>query len=280
MSVDLYIKTSFRCSGIITKTYSTSFSIATSFLERDKRDAIHAIYGFVRTADEVVDSFHGYDKEYLLNRLEEDLNYALENGLSTNIVVNAFATTIKKYNINFGHVEAFLGSMKSDLTNNDYTTQADLARYIYGSADVIGLMCLKVFCNGNQELYNKLEDMATKFGTVLQKVNFFRDLKNDLGELGRSYFPEITGNKFDVQTKASIEKVISLEFQEAWDGIKLLPGRSKFSVALVYFYYLSLFKKIVKSSPERLLSERVRVPNFKKWLIYLKVWLMYVTRMI
>lgn len=279
MNVGFYIENSYKLSELITKEYSTSFSMATSLLEKDKRKAIYAIYGFVRLADEIVDSFNGYDKTFLLSNLNEQLQYALENGISNNTVLAAFVDTVRKYNISPKHIEAFMESMKYDLTKAEYTSTEELNTYIYGSADVIGLMCLKVFCNGNQLLYDQLEKSAQKLGSAFQKVNFLRDLKDDNNELGRSYFPEITNNKFDKASKLPIEQSIENDFDEAWIGIKQLPGRSKLAVALAFFYYKTLFDKIKKTKPETILSKRVRINNLKKYLILVRVGVMYKTKL-
>lgn len=279
MNVGFYIDNSYKLSELITKEYSTSFSMATSLLEKDKRKAIYAIYGFVRLADEIVDSFNGYDKTFLLSNLNEQLQYALENGISNNTVLAAFVDTVIKYNISPKHIEAFMESMKYDLTKAEYTSTEELNTYIYGSADVIGLMCLKVFCNGNQLLYDQLEKSAQKLGSAFQKVNFLRDLKDDNNELGRSYFPEITNNKFDKASKLLIEQSIENDFDEAWIGIKQLSGRSKLAVALAFFYYKTLFDKIKKTKPETILSKRVRINNLKKYLILVRVGVMYKTKL-
>lgn len=279
MNVGFYIDNSYKLSELITKEYSTSFSMATSLLEKDKRKAIYAIYGFVRLADEIVDSFNGYNNTFLLNNLNEQLQYALENGISNNMVLAAFVDTVIKYNISPKHIEAFMESMKYDLTKAEYTSTEELNTYIYGSADVVGLMCLKVFCNGNQLLYDQLEKSAQKLGSAFQKVNFLRDLKDDSNELGRSYFPEITNNKFDKASKLLIEQSIENDFDEAWIGIKQLPGRSKLAVALAFFYYKTLFDKIKKTKPETILSKRVRINNLKKYLILVRVGVMYKTKL-
>ena len=280
MSVAFYIENSYKVSELITKRYSTSFSLATSVLEKEKRKAIYAVYGFVRLADEIVDSLHGYDKSYLLNKLNDDLDYALENNISCNLILTSFADTVKRYNINREHITAFIQSMRYDLTKTDYNAASELEEYIYGSADVVGLMCLKVFCNGNQNLYDELEHSAQKLGSAFQKVNFMRDLKEDTVELGRNYFPEIAGKKFCGEIKSLIERSIQHDFEEAYTGIRYLPRRSKFAVALAYHYYHSLFNKIQKSTPEKILSQRVRISNLRKYLIIIKVGFMYKAKLI
>ncbi len=280
MNVDFYTKTSYSISKLITKKYSTSFSLASSLLENEKKQAIYAIYGFVRLADEIVDSFHGYDKAFLLNKLNQDLDYALENGISTNTVLTAFADTVKKYHINIDHIQAFMKSMAYDLTKSEYNNSEDIEEYIYGSADVVGLMCLKVFCHEENGLYKQLEYPAGKLGSAFQKVNFLRDLKDDIDNLGRSYFPEISNNKFNQETKEIIEQSIQNDFDEAWIGLKQLPGRSKLAVGLAFFYYTSLFKKIKKNPAERVLKKRIRISNLRKYMIIAYVAFLYKTKLI
>lgn len=275
MSLEFYFDNSYKVSELLTKRYSTSFSLATSLLESEKRRAIYGIYGFVRLADEVVDSFHGFDKAFLLSSLNKDLKYALEHGISTNTVLTAFADTVKKYNISIEHIEAFMKSMEYDLTKSNYTKPEDLAQYIYGSADVVGLMCLKVFCNGDAQQYGKLEYAAQKLGSAFQKVNFLRDLNNDKAELGRNYFPEIAEANLNSSNKKMIEKSIADDFEDAWVGVKQLPGRAKLAVALAYFYYFALFEKIKKCSADEILCKRIRISNLKKYFILLQVAVMY-----
>ena len=275
MSVAFYIENSYKVSELITNKYSTSFSLATSVLEKEKRKAIYAIYGFVRLADEIVDSLHTYDKPFLLAKLNEDQAYAMQNGISTNLILASFVDTVKKYRIKKEHIDAFMQSMEYDLTKTNYTETSDLNHYIYGSADVVGLMCLTVFCNGNEALYNELEYPAQKLGSAFQKVNFIRDLREDTGDLGRNYFPEISVDKFSKETKSLIEKSIQQDFDEAFTGIKRLPGRSKLAVGLAYYYYLSLFNKIKRASPDKILSMRVRISNLIKYLIIIRVGILY-----
>lgn len=280
MGVDFYFVNSFKVSEFLTKRYSTSFSMATSLLEKEKREAIYGIYGFVRLADEVVDSFHGYDKAFLLKNLNTELAYALNHGISTNPVLTSFALSVKKYKISIEHIDAFMKSMEFDLTKSNYTKTEDLAQYIYGSADVVGLMCLKVFCNGDEHLYQKLEYSAQKLGSAFQKVNFLRDLNADKVELGRNYFPEIADEKLDNDNKKVIENSINADFKEAWVGVKQLPGRAKLAVAIAYFYYFALFEKIVQCSASEIACRRIRISNLKKYFILTKVALMYKTKLI
>lgn len=280
MSIDFYFENCYRISKLITNQYSTSFSLATSFLPDEKKWAIYAIYGFVRLADEIVDSFHGYDQTFLLDELNKELNYAITQGISTNTVLTAFADTVKKYRINQEHIHAFMKSMKNDLSQTIYTSSDDLNNYIYGSADVVGLMCLKVFCDGDHDLYNRLEYSAQKLGSAFQKVNFLRDLKDDTMKLGRKYFPEVAISQLDAHSKKIIEKSIEKDFRDAWTGVRQLPGRSKLAVALAFFYFKRLLRKIRQTAPEKLLTERIRLSNLRKYLIIVKVVFMYVTRLI
>ncbi len=280
MNVEFYIENSYKISRLVTREYSTSFSLATSMLERDVKKGIYAIYGFVRLADEIVDSLYQYDRKFLLDKLNEDLQYALKFGISSNTIIVAFADTVKKYNIERMHIEAFMQSMENDLYKSTYNDSHDLDRYIYGSADVVGLMCLKVFCKGKVELYEKLKFSAQKLGSAFQKVNFLRDLKYDIQHLGRSYFPEISYAKFDWDTKRRIQKSIEEDFEDARRGIKQLPGRSRLAVGLAFFYYQTLFLKIKKTSPEQVLKQRIRISNIHKYLIVIKVGFYYKTKLI
>ena len=280
MSIDFYIENSYKISKLITKKYSTSFFLATSLLKKDIKQAIHAIYGFVRLTDEIVDSFHGYDKEFLINKFNEDLDYALKNGISTNPILTAFAYTVKKYSISIKNIQAFMKSMKDDLIKSKYMNSKDLDAYIHGSADVVGLMCLKVFCNGKNGLFDKLKHPAQKLGSAFQKVNFLRDLKDDINNLGRSYFPEISNNTFNQQTKYAIEESIEKDFDKAWPGVKQLPGRSKLAVALAFYYYKRLFLKIKRTPFEQVLKKRIRISKLQKYLIIMQVYFLYKTKLI
>lgn len=278
MSVGLYISNSYKISRLMTREYSTSFYLASLLLDKKRKKAIFAIYGFVRLADEIVDSFHDFDKEFLLDKLDEDLDYALKHKISTNMILTAFVDTVHQYNIDRMHIDSFMRSMKADLTKSEYKTNQDLEQYIYGSADVVGLMCLKIFCLGDESLYHELEYAARKLGSAFQKVNFLRDLREDLQNLGRSYFPGLAERKFDTESKKMIEASIEKDFQESWVGVKHLPGRSKLAVALAYFYFQTLFFKIKNTTPEKVLSKRIRISNFRKYLIIIKVALMYKIR--
>ncbi len=280
MNVDFYINSSYDVSKLVTQKYSTSFSLATSLLEEEQRRAVYAVYGFVRLADEIVDSLHGYDKSFLLKKLYEDLNYALDNGISTNPIIVAFASTVKKYDIDQDHIRAFMNSMEYDLSKTNYSSKDDLNEYIYGSADSVGLMCLKIFCYDKPSLYESLEFPAQKLGSAFQKVNFLRDLKDDLNGLGRSYFPEIIESRLNQENKKQIEQSIKKDFEDALVGVKQLPGRSKLAVALAYYYYNGLLNKIVNTPAEKIMNKRMRISNFRKYLIILKTMILYKTKLI
>jgi len=278
--MQLYNKTSVNVSRLVTKSYSTSFSIATSLFEKEMRDAIYSIYGFVRFADEIVDTFHDFDKKYLLEKFESDYYDAVKQGISLNPVLQSFQQTVKKFSISDEHIQAFLTSMKYDLYKNDYSNKVTADNYIYGSADVVGLMCLKVFCNGDVNLYNELEFPARKLGSAFQKVNFLRDLKNDMENLDRRYFPEFQQGMFDEKNKLAIIQDIEKDFNSAFVGIKKLPKRSKLAVLIAYYYYMSLLKKIKKTQANRILESRISVSNFKKMLLLLKAMFVYKLRLI
>jgi len=280
MNFDFFLENSYIISELLTKRYSTSFSLATSLLEKEKRKAIYALYGFVRIADEIVDSFDGYDKEFLLKKLEEDFSYTLNNGISSNPILVSFADTVKNFGINPQYIDSFLESMKMDLYSSNCSTQEELDSYIYGSADVVGLMCLQIFCGGSSQLFDELELTARKLGSAFQKVNFLRDLRSDILHLGRSYFPELVNEEFNDPTKTIIEQSIKSDFDEARKGIDKLPGRSKLAVSLAYFYYLSLFNKIKRKNATKIMSGRIRISNATKYLIFIKTFVMYHLRMI
>ena len=272
----LFDELSYAVSKITTQKYSTSFSLGILALSPSIRTAIYAIYGYVRLADEIVDSFHGYDKENLLNRLKEETEDALKEGISLNPILNSFQQTVLQYKIDKTLIHKFLHSMEMDLHQIDYNS--DLYKeYIFGSAEVVGLMCLQVFTNGNMEKYEKLKPYAMKLGSAFQKINFLRDLKDDYKVLGRTYFPNINMGVFDNDVKKQIEKEIELEFREALIGIKKLPNSSMFGVYLAYKYYLSLFQKIKRKSSNDILTNRVRIPNSEKAFVALKSYVRYKT---
>ena len=261
---ELFDSISNESATLITKKYSTSFSIAVRLLAPDIRQAIYNIYGFVRVADEIVDSFEGYPKEELLNRFEGEYQYAIETGISTNPVINAFQKTVKEYNIEAKLVESFLKSMRADLNKQVYENQEEIDEYIYGSADVVGLMCLKVFVKGDQEKYLNLKKPAMKLGSAFQKVNFLRDLNEDFENLNRSYFPNINPNKLSETDKKKVLTEIKKDFEEAYVGIVKLPKEAKLAVYVAYKYYFNLLSKIEKTPSAILKEKRIRVSNPKK----------------
>jgi phytoene/squalene synthetase len=252
------------CSKIVTKTYSTSFSMATKMLASSIRQDIYNIYGFVRLADEIVDSFHNYPKKELFSKFEADLEIALQNKISLNPILNAFQYTYHKYKIERDLVDSFMNSMRLDLYKSEYKTEEEYKNYIYGSADVVGLMCLKVFVNGNQEKYDDLKKPAMALGSAFQKVNFLRDLKADHDELNRTYFPNTDLNNLDEIAKQHIISEIENDFEEGLRGIKMLPIEAKFGVFIAYRYYSQLLKKLKKTPALEIKNTRIRVPNYKK----------------
>lgn len=270
----LYTQTAFDCSKLITKTYSTSFSLGIRTLNKKYHEPIYAIYGFVRYADEIVDTFHNHDKSELLKQFKKDTYQAIEEGISLNPVLHSFQQVVNEYNIGLDLIEAFLISMEMDLSKKDYDDPA-YKKYIYGSAEVVGLMCLKVFCEGDPKKYEELLIPAKHLGSAFQKVNFLRDIKSDFDERGRVYFPGVDFNQFTKEEKKLIEADIKDEFKNALVGIKQLPKGVRAGVYLAYIYYMVLFKKITRLSPERIKSERIRVPNFKKFLLLLKCYFLH-----
>jgi len=278
--MELYTKTSFDISRYVTNNYSTSFSLATRLFEKDRREAIYSIYGFVRFADEIVDTFHEYDKKYLLDKFEKDYYDAVKMGISLNPVLQSFQKTVKKYQIRDEHIQSFLTSMKYDLVKNDYSNKTDADQYIYGSADVVGLMCLKVFCNGNDPLFKELEYPAMKLGSAFQKVNFLRDLKNDILTLDRRYFPEIQDTQFDETTKLKVIQDIENDFNAAFQGIKRLPKRSKLAVLIAYYYYKCLLTKIKRTPAKKIIESRIRISNITKMVLLLQAMIVYKFRLI
>lgn len=256
------------CSKSTTKLYSTSFSLGILFLSKDIRPAIYAIYGFVRLADEIVDSFHDFDKASLLSEFKTDCFNAIIRGISLNPVLNSFQQAVKKYGIDHALINQFLKSMEMDLGQKNYTTDA-YDEYILGSAQVVGLMCLQVFSNGNRETYARLKPSAMKLGSAFQKVNFLRDLHADYNQLNRSYFPGVDLERFSDQQKKMIEVEIHQEFEEARQGIRQLPYSSRKGVYLAYVYYQKLFRKLSNHPAEKIMSERVRISNrYKCWLMF------------
>ncbi len=257
-----------------TNKYSTSFSLGILALKPSIRQGVYAIYGYVRLADEIVDSFHGYNKATLLSRLKEETQQAIDEGISLNPILHAFQETVNRYQIDRALIDQFLHSMEMDLNQITYNSSL-YQEYIFGSAEVVGLMCLQIFTEGNKEQYAELKPYAMKLGSAFQKVNFLRDLKDDYHLLGRTYFPNIDMDYFDNRVKGEIENDIAGEFAEALVGIKKLPASSRFGVYLAYKYYLSLFKAIKSKSSEEILSSRIRIPNTQKAYVALKSYIRY-----
>ncbi len=272
----LFDELSVAISKATTKKYSTSFSLGILALHPSIRSHIYAIYGFVRLADEIVDSFHGYNKKELLSRFETETWQAINEGIALNPLLQSFQQTVNTYAIDHQLIKQFLHSMEMDLHKIEYNSQ-QYQEYILGSAEVVGLMCLQVFVDGNKTLYNHLKPYAQKLGSAFQKVNFLRDLKDDYYVLGRTYFPHISMEEFNTEIKQQIEQEIELEFKEALEGIKQLPAKSKFGVYLAYKYYWSLFKKIKNMPPEKILNERVRINNRRKFSLAMSSYLQYKT---
>ena len=260
----LFDQVSESCSRIVTESYSTSFTLATKMLDSSIRQDIYNIYGFVRFADEIVDSFHNYDKKELLDLFEIDLKKSIEDKISLNPILNSFQKTIHSYQIDYELVDSFLNSMKLDLDKKKYLTKKEFDQYVYGSADVVGLMCLKVFVKGNKNHYNDLRPYAMSLGSAFQKVNFLRDLKADHDGLNRSYFPNLNIDEFDEQSKKIILDEIDKDFRHALKGIFKLPSSARFGVYTAYKYYLKLLNKLRKTHPLKIKSSRIRVPNYQK----------------
>lgn len=270
----LFDELSYEVSKRTTQKYSTSFSLGILALRPAIRPAIYAIYGYVRLADEIVDSFHDYDKETLLRRFKSETEQALTEGISLNPILQSFQETVHRYQIDRALIDQFLHSMEMDLQQLDYDPEL-YKEYIYGSAEVVGLMCLQVFTGGDKKEYEALKPYAMKLGSAFQKVNFLRDLKDDYQVLGRTYFPNIEMGVFDSSAKGRIEDEIAAEFREALTGIRMLPRAARFGVYLAYKYYLSLFRKIKRTRAEKIINQRIRVPNGQKLLVMVKSYVRY-----
>ncbi len=266
---EIFDNVSAQCSKLTTRAYSTSFSLGILFLDRKFREPIYNVYGFVRYADEIVDSFHGYDKTYLLTKFREDTVEAIEQGISLNPILNSFQRVVREYNIEWELIDTFLKSMEMDLEQEEHD-RGSYEEYILGSAEVVGLMCLRVFTEGNDALYQDLKPAAMKLGSAFQKVNFLRDIQADYEKLGRTYFPGVDMEKFQHSDKELIEYEIQTEFSEALKGIRKLPAASRRGVYLAYYYYLRLFRKIKSVPAERIREERIRIPNSSKMVLMFK----------
>ncbi|CAI8416972.1 MAG: 15-cis-phytoene synthase [Flavobacterium sp. SCGC AAA160-P02] len=277
----LFDEISFDTSKLVTKKYSTSFSMAVKLLAPSIRSSIYNIYGFVRFADEIVDTFHSYKKEELLINFEKQYYMAVENGISLNPILNSFQATVKKYNIPEELIIAFLKSMKADLFKTTYKTKEEYNEYIYGSADVVGLMCLKVFVNGNEEKYDELKQAAMRLGSAFQKVNFLRDLKDDYELLNRSYFPGVNLSSLDSRSKELIIQEIEDDFDYAYShGILKLPVEAKFGVYMAYRYYRRLLKKLKKVPSSEIIETRVRISDPMKINLLARSYVKYKLNMI
>lgn len=272
---ELFDLISRESSKMTTTTYSTSFSLGIKFFSKKFHDPIYAIYGFVRFADEIVDSFHGFDKSKLLKRFSDDTYQAIDEGISLNPILNNFQATVNKYKIDRQLIDLFLRSMEMDLTKKVYETDDEYKEYILGSADVVGLMCLRVFCEGNEEKYQELKPRAMRLGSAFQKINFLRDLKADHYGLGRTYFPGVNMQQFDDEEKKKIEDDIQKDFDEALFGIRQLPKGAKFGVYVAYVYFYALWKKIRRLPAERILNERVRISDTAKYRLLINSLLKY-----
>ena len=268
------------CSKNVTKTYSTSFSLATKMLAPSIRQDIYNIYGFVRLADEIVDSFHDYDKAELFSRFELQLEEALSEKISLNPILNAFQYTVHKYSVDRDLIDAFMNSMRLDLTKSNYTTREEYQAYIYGSADVVGLMCLKVFVNGDQKQYDALKESAMALGSAFQKVNFLRDLKADFKELNRTYFPNTNLAALDENAKQEIIEDIEADFKKGYAGIVALPPEAKFGVFMAYRYYRRLPKKLSNTPALDIVNTRIRVPNYEKFGLLTRSYVKYQLKLV
>lgn len=261
---NLHNSVSFNCSKLVTQAYSSSFSRAILLFPPDIREGIYNIYAFVRFADEIVDTFHDFPKKVLLDDFVSQYKDAISKGISLNPILHSFAFTVNKYDIDHQLITAFIESMYKDLDEIKYDNKKDYEDYIYGSAEVVGLMCLKVFVNADEKKFAELEPYAKSLGAAFQKINFLRDIRADFHVLNRTYFPKVDFQKFSLADKQAIEQDIAKDFEMALIGIKMLPVSSKFAVYMAYKYYINLFKKIKNTDPEVLLSKRIRVSNARK----------------
>ncbi len=271
----IFDKISFDCSRIVTQSYSTSFSTAVRMLAPSIQQDIYNIYGFVRFADEIVDSFHDYNKEVLFQNFEISLEQALQDKISLNPILNAFQNTVHKFKIPNELIAAFMKSMKLDLTKKDYKTKDEYNEYIFGSADVVGLMCLKVFVNGNNQQYDELKASAMRLGSAFQKVNFLRDLKADFEDLSRTYFPDTDLSQLDEPSKLKIIAEIEADFKAGYAGIVNLPVDAKFGVYTAYIYYKKLLSKLKSTPSQEIKNTRIRVSDYQKYGLFAKCYVNY-----
>lgn len=262
---ELFDRISERSSMMVTKSYSTSFSLGIMLLDRSMHKPIYAIYGFVRFADEIVDTFHDFDKKYLLEDFKRQTYDAIERGISLNPILNSFQETVNKYNIDDELIDTFLNSMEMDIDPAESYSQKLYEKYILGSAEVVGLMCLKVFCSGDKEMYENLKFEAMKLGSAFQKINFLRDLQADYYHLGRVYFPGVDMTTFNNEVKTSIEQDIEVDFRTGYEGILKLPKKARFGVYVAYVYYYALFQRIKATPANTILEKRIRISNRNKY---------------
>ena len=263
------------CSRLVTNAYSTSFSLATKMLDASIRSHIYNIYGFVRFADEIVDSFHNHNKKYLLDNFEADLFISIKDEISLNPILNSFQLTVNTFEIDHDLIKAFMKSMRLDLEKSTYKTQAEYEEYIYGSADVVGLMCLKVFVKGDQKIYDKLQKPAMALGSAFQKVNFLRDLKDDFQELERNYFPNVDFKNFNENSKIRIINEIETDFETSLNGIYRLPKEARFGVYTAYKYYSKLLDILKRTPSINIQSTRIRVASYQKMIVFVRCYLKY-----
>jgi len=275
----IFDKVSNDCSEITTKAYSTSFSLGIKVLDKRLHNPIYGIYGFVRFADEIVDSFHNYNKRELFNKYKSDTYLGINNKISLNPIINSFQEVVNQFKIDHSLIESFLNSMEMDLEDQNYDENT-YKKYILGSAEVVGLMCLTIFVNGDQNKYNELKPYAMKLGSAFQKINFLRDVNDDYKTLGRTYFPEVNMENFNKSDKLKIENEIENEFTEGLKGIRMLPNTSKGGVYLAYKYYYNLFKKIKKIPAQQILEKRTRISNFRKFTILISSMIKYHSKQI
>lgn len=272
---DLFDMISRKSSKMATVTYSTSFSMGIRFFSKRFHDPIYGIYGFVRFADEIVDSFHGYNKEKLLNRFEEDTYTAIDEKISLNPILNNFQFVVNKYGIERELIDLFLRSMRMDLNKVEYD-QKGYEEYILGSAEVVGLMCLRVFAEGNNERYEAMKIPAMRLGSAFQKINFLRDLKADVKGLGRTYFPGVNMSQFNDTVKKEIEQDIEKDFSAGLEGIRMLPKGARFGVYVAYVYFHRLLRKIERVSAAKLVNERIRIPDTQKYFLLFNAYMKHI----
>jgi len=269
---ELFDNVSLQASKITTRSYSTSFSLGTRFLGPSVRDAVYSIYGFVRFADEIVDTFHGYDKARLLDKFQRDAYEAIDDRISLNPILNSFQHAVHNYGIERELIDTFLESVRMDLDKKNYSRQG-YEQYILGSAEVVGLMCLRVFVQGDDEMYQRLQQPAMRLGSAFQKINFLRDIKADFAEMGRTYFPGIDMQNFNDNEKKRIEREIEEDFAAGYAGIIQLPKNSRFGVYMAYVYFYQLFKKIERTQAVDILKARIRIPNQRKYAMFVESYL-------